>query len=353
MTETNATDLEQTIEERLNVEPDPEYVETAAELAVDLWGDLDHSVAEAEPEDLAENFYRYLEYDVEPDSARGTILRDLASAQNEDVGTLLESDGRGVTDVAVEDITEPDQFVNVEVEVADIWDNDTEVLSQVGLAFDDTGYIKFQSWSKSGKPLLTEGQTYRLERVATDEYQGRMSISLNSDTTVEMIDREIEEPDTSVQFEGFAVDTNPGSGLIKRCSKENCNRVLQDGSCTEHGSVSGEFDLRLKLVLDNGTDTQRVVLNREQTESVTGIRQDEAEQMAKDALDRAVVLDKMEDEVLMRYFEVEGWMGDSELIIVEDVQQEQSDTDVSELVDRLSALRTENFSQENLTEVNQ
>lgn len=354
---TKTTDeIHETLVDQLHdeeAEVDEDNAEQAAELASDLWDQLDHGAIDVEPEEVAYDFYRYLDYDVEPDSAQSTILRNLASTEGVDVNTLLdgESDGE-IPEVQISEIDEPDQFVTVEVEVADIWDNDTDVLSQVGLVQDNSGRVKFKTWEKSQKPLLTEGQTYRLERVATDEYQGNMEISVNSETNVEMIDKNIEEPDQTQTFRGSMVDIQSGSGLIQRCTEEGCTRVLSDGSCQEHGDVEGEFDLRIKGVLDNGEETQDIVLNREFTEKVTGIRLEEAEQMAKEALDTSVVTDEMGDEVLLRYYEVEGWTSDYDDLIAQDISELEGDIDVTDLVERLSALETKEFDQDDITEVN-
>jgi replication factor A1 len=356
MTEIDREELQENLVDQISeeeAEVDDDNAEKASELTVDLWEQIDHSSVDIEPEEVGYNFYRYLDYDVEPESAKNTILRNLASTEGVEVGELMDGEGTGeVQEVTVSEINDPDQFVTVEVKVSDIWDNDTDVLSQVGLVQDETGRVKFKTWEKSQKPLLTEGQTYRLERVATDEYQGNMEISINSETNVEMIEKEIEDPDSTQTFQGALVDIQAGSGLIQRCSQEDCSRVLSDGSCSEHGDVEGEFDLRIKGVLDNGEETQDIILNREFTEQITGIRLEEAEQMAKDALDTAVVADEMEDVVLLNYYEVEGWVSDYGDLIVQELELVEDDYDVTELVERLSALETDTFEQEDTTQVN-
>lgn len=334
-------------------EIDDQNVEHSAELAVELWEQLDEDVVDVEPLELANNFYRYLDHNVEPESARSTILRNQASAEGLEIGDILEEGSSSeVPDLKVEEIDEPDQFINVEVEVTDLWDNDTESISQIGLVHDDTGRIKFKTWEKSEAPILTEGQTYRLERVATDEYNGNMEISINSNTEVEMIDKEFDEPSTTETFTGSLVDVQAGSGLIQRCSKDECNRVLNDGTCQEHGDVEGDFDLRVKAVLDNGIETQDVILDKELTEQITGIRIDEAEQMAKDALDTDVVGDEMADRILLKYYTVEGWISDYGMIVEDIEEYAGDDNNVSELVERLSALNTSDSGQSDLTEVN-
>jgi replication factor A1 len=82
--------------------------------------------------------------------------------------------------------------------------------------------------------------------------------------------------------------------------------VLQNGRCSEHGEVEGEFDLRIKGVVDDGQDVQEVIFDREATEELTGIELEEAKTMAKDALDTTVVADEMRETVLGRYYSVTG-----------------------------------------------
>ncbi|NIS36957.1 MAG: replication factor A, partial [Actinobacteria bacterium] len=97
-----------------------------------------------------------------------------------------------------------------------------------------------------------------------------------------------------------------GSGLIKRCPEEDCTRVLQNGRCAEHGEVEGEFDLRIKGVLDDGEEVYEVLFDKDGTEELTGISIEEAKDMAMDALDTTVVADEMREKVLGRYYRVAG-----------------------------------------------
>jgi replication factor A1 len=102
------------------------------------------------------------------------------------------------------------------------------------------------------------------------------------------------------------VDIQSGSGLIKRCPDEDCTRVLQNGRCSEHGEVEGEFDLRIKGVLDDGEEVTEVIFDQEATEALTGITLEEAKEHAMDALDTTVVADDMREQLLGRYFSVTG-----------------------------------------------
>ncbi|EMA48886.1 replication factor A [Halococcus thailandensis JCM 13552] len=43
------------------------------------------------------------------------------------------------------------------------------------------------SWVNSDLPDLEEGETYRFESVVTDEYEGRYSVKLTSETEIEQL----------------------------------------------------------------------------------------------------------------------------------------------------------------------
>ena len=243
------------------------------------------------------------EYKVPLSEARRSVENhylDAAGLERDDLG-------RGSnTDVAIEDIDEPDQWVNLTAKVIDLWEPRSDAVAQVGLLGDESGTIKFTKWAKSDLDELEEGAVYHLENLVTDEYQGRYSVKLNRTTTITERDEDIEVGDNESEIEGALVDIQSGSGLIKRCPEEGCTRVLQNGRCSEHGEVEGEFDLRIKGVIDDGRDVHEVIFDREATEALTGLDLEEAKTMAKDALDTTVVADEMREMVLGRYYSVRG-----------------------------------------------
>ncbi|EFW93663.1 nucleic acid binding OB-fold tRNA/helicase-type [Haladaptatus paucihalophilus DX253] len=243
------------------------------------------------------------EYKVPMEEARRSVTShylDEAGLERDDIRT------GGTSDVNVEDIETDEEWVNLTAKVVDLWEPRSDAVGQVGLLGDETGTIKFTKWAKSDLPELEEGTVYSLGNVVTDEYQGRYSVKLNRTTTIEELDADIEVGDNSTEMEGALVDIQSGSGLIKRCPKEDCTRVLQNGRCSEHGEQEGEFDLRIKGVLDDGLDVHEVIFNQESTENLTGIELEEAKQMAMDALDTTVVADEMREKTLGHYYRVTG-----------------------------------------------
>jgi replication factor A1 len=71
-----------------------------------------------------------------------------------------------------------------------------------------------------------------------------------------------------VEVEGTVIEIRKGSGLVQRCPE--CNRVLQDGACAVHGAVEGKADMRMKLVIDDGTGSVSAILGKELTEKLLG-----------------------------------------------------------------------------------
>ncbi len=206
----------------------------------------------------------------------------------------------------IAEIDAPEEWVDLTAKVTQLWEPRSESVAQVGLLGDPSGTIKFTKWATSDLPELDEGSVYRLTNLVTDEYEGRFSVKLNRTTGIEEVDEEIEVGDDAITVEGALVDIQRGSGLIKRCPEADCTRVLQNGRCSEHGEVEGEFDLRVKAVIDDGTTVHETIFNQEATEELADITLESAKEMAMDALDTTVVADEIRSQVLGSYYRVEG-----------------------------------------------
>lgn len=233
-------------------------------------------------------------------------LNRTTTIEESDVDLDVSGVSGGSEDVTVSDIDEDEQWVSMRAKVADLWDPQNESIGQVGLIGDETGTIKFTKWAKSDLPELEEGKVYQLDNLVTDEWEGRFSVKLNRTTDIEELDEDLEIGDDDITIEGALVDIQNGSGLIKRCPEEDCTRVLQNGRCSEHGDVEGDFDLRIKAALDDGERVHETIFNQEATEELTGISLDEAKEMAMDALDTTVVADEIRDEIVGKYYRVKG-----------------------------------------------
>ncbi|WP_121820258.1 replication factor A [Halostella salina] len=244
------------------------------------------------------------EYKVPVEEARRSVTNHYLDEADMDRDAL--GSGGSNAEPGLAEVDAPEEWIDVTAKVVDLWDPRSDAVAQVGLIGDETGTIKFTKWAKSDLPALEEGAVYRLENVVTDEYEGQFSVKLNSTTVIEELDEDIEVGDDTEEVAGALVDIQSGSGLIKRCPEDDCTRVLQNGRCQEHGEVEGEFDLRIKGVLDDGEDAHEVIFDKEATEDLTGMSLEEAKDMAMDALDTTVVADEMAEDVLGRYYRVAG-----------------------------------------------
>lgn len=197
------------------------------------------------------------------------------------------------------------QWVTLKVKVVQLWEkNSHETIEQAGLIGDPTGVIKFTNWVSSEIPDMEEGKSYILKNVVVNEWDGKTQIQLNKSSSMEELDEDIEVGTLTFTYSGAMVDIQTGSGLIKRCPE--CKRALVKGACPEHGKVKGEYDLRIKAVLDSGTSTQDILINRELTEKLGGFSLDSAIAMAADALDPGVVLDNLKHELVGKYYTASG-----------------------------------------------
>ncbi|WP_267641100.1 replication factor A [Haloarchaeobius amylolyticus] len=262
--------------------------------------DIDVSV-----DDIEERLDRLVnEFKVPMDEATRSVRThylDEAGMDRDELGS-----GGANDEMLLGDIDQDEQWIDVTAKVTQLWEPRSEAVAQVGLLGDESGTKKFVSFTTSELPELEEGKSYSLTNVITDEYEGNFSVKLNRTTGIEELDEDVEVGDDSTTVEGALVDIQSGSGLIKRCPEEDCTRVLQNGRCAEHGEGEGEFDLRIKAVVDDGIDAHEVIFDKEATESVAGITLDEAKQMAMDALDTTVVADEISDAIMGTYYRVQG-----------------------------------------------
>ena len=230
-----------------------------------------------------------------------------------DVDVEAKPASKAAQQVKVVEISESGQWVDLKVKVAQLWETNSEAISQSGLVGDETGTIKFVKWVKADLPDMEDGKSYLLRNLVTDEFQGRFSVKLNRTSQIEPLDVDVEIGSIAAEFSGALVDVQKGSGLIKRCPV--CRRSLAKGVCNEHGKVDGTYDLRIKAVLDDGSRVQDVLINRETTERLVNLTLEEAKQMAMEALDHEVVRSLIESKLMGRYYSITGPRIDRYLLV--------------------------------------
>ena len=166
---------------------------------------------------------------------------------------------------------------SVRAKVIQEWDTTHERMLQSGILGDETGTIKFVIWKEPGKEKLEVGSVYNIFYAMVDEFNGRHSLNLNT-ATIMQDDGDIEVGGGNATVRGALVHIAPGSGIIKRCPVDGCNRALsRQNYCPVH-EIQPRFiyDLRIKGWLDDGEKTHNILLQREVVESLTGITLDAA-----------------------------------------------------------------------------
>jgi replication factor A1 len=198
------------------------------------------------------------------------------------------------------------QWYSINAKFLQEFSSDSSKISQKGILADETGEIGFTVWASSSLPErpLSPGESYHLDGVVTNWWEEgeTLEIHLQSETEIHRLQTEI----AVNTHEGVLISLLSSSGLIERCPDDTCSRVLKDGRCKAHGPVDGQFDLRIKGVLDTGAATTTIYLNQEQTTQLTGISMREAKQMAQKQIDKTVVREAIRKEVIGKYFHVEG-----------------------------------------------
>ena len=205
----------------------------------------------------------------------------------------------------------------VRAKVVQEWDASHERMLQSGLLGDETGTIKFVIWKEPGREKLVVGGVYNIFYAQVDEFNSRLSLNLNGATILQ------EEADIPVSggdaaYTGALVHIAPGSGIIKRCPVEGCNRALsRQNFCPVH-EIQPKFvyDLRIKGWLDDGEKTHSILLQREAVEALTGMNLAAAQEVAENnPLGMDEVFIQMRDKVLGRYVTCKGREIDNRLLV--------------------------------------
>jgi replication factor A1 len=197
------------------------------------------------------------------------------------------------------------------------WEANHERMLQSGLLGDETGTIKFVIWKEPGKERLVPGAVYNIFYAQVDEFNGRLSLNLNPATILQE-EGEIAVSGGEAAFTGAIVHIAPGSGIIKRCPQEGCNRALsRQNYCPVH-EIQPKFvyDLRIKGWLDDGEKTHNILVQREVVEALTGITLEKAQEIAENnPLGMDEVFLQMRDLILGRYVTCHGRDIDGRLLV--------------------------------------
>jgi replication factor A1 len=204
----------------------------------------------------------------------------------------------------------------IRAKVIQEWDTSHERMLQSGLLGDETGTVKFVIWKEDGKEKLAVGSVYNIYYALVDEFNGRLSLNLNT-ATILQDDSDIAVSGGNTTVRGAIVHIAPGSGLIKRCPVEGCNRAIsRQNYCPVH-EIQPKFiyDLRIKGWLDTGEKTHNLLLQRDVVEALTGITLAAAQEIAENnPLGMDEVFLRIRDMVLGRYVTCHGREIDNRLL---------------------------------------
>ena len=138
------------------------------------------------------------------------------------------------------------------------------------------GYVK--SWK--GIPQLTFDVNAKFSKLNSK----KISLEDIKVRTMPMFKLEENKGGLDIEIEGTIIDIRPGSGFILRCSE--CKRTLQNNECSEHGKVNGEEDLRLKLIVDDGSGAVNAIINKELTEKLLEMKMEEVKKLEQADFER-------------------------------------------------------------------
>jgi len=265
--------------------------------------------------------------------------------------TFGQSSDIGEMDVGELTVENDDDWFSIRGQVQshlELTDDQKEHIHQRGVIGDDTGTTKYTIWksdvekvSDSDTLTLEEGKSYKLEGVLGNEYQGKIGIELRNTTEVTEIDEEFDPPEWDIEFSGCIIDVQSRSGLIMRCTEEDCTRPLNKGKCREHGDVNGEATLRLKGVIDNGHEVHEAVFLTEETEEITSISLEEAKEMRAESLDSETAINEMKPKFLGQYYTIRAKQYKNNILVIEFEQESSNwDDEQSQLLQRLEQFKS-------------
>jgi len=276
-----------------------------------------HDEPDCSVDTIATKISNFLEYDVPFEESVNQVRKTVASASGVQLGSRggfsgsaesidiidIDTGGQSITLDQVKVVqlwssTYVDEYENGDgkIETVDSPETDSDP-RQVGLLGDETDTIKFVVFEED-VPALEPGETYQIENALTDYYEpaDRCSITLNDYTSITEIGENVDVGDGSETRTGTLVDIQSGSGLIQRCPKDDCSRLLDaSGYCQEHGKVDGKvLDTRIKAIIDDGRDYFTAIFDSELMEELTGISLNDAKEIQQENItDDSPVVDVM------------------------------------------------------------
>ncbi len=201
----------------------------------------------------------------------------------------------------IEDLTDGSRDVEIIVEIQKMIRRDFETKEGEkksvwsGDIADPTGKCRCSIWAEPPFDIEQTPVVVRLKGARVRAWQGIPDITIDDVSQIELLaappwgddvdlaDHVVEVPLTDlstgasrvgISTTGFVVSIRDDSGIISRCSE--CRRVLRNGLCSLNTCTSyeGVSDVRLRLVMDDGSSTISLIVNKQASESLLGIDQE-------------------------------------------------------------------------------
>ena len=261
------------------------------------------------------------------------------------------------TEMKIGDITKNSANVTITGQILSVESRNAETKNgpktvHSGVIADDTGRIQFSAWNDFG---FEEGKSYRISNAYVRTWKDIPQINLGDNTQVSASDFVLDETTVGqgtektigdiaknggamdVIIRGIIVDVRPGSGIIERCPE--CKRTMVAGKCMTHGEQEPIMDLRMRIVVDDGTGSIAATINRDSTEKFTGVDFDAAFNLFK-ARGNDFVVKELSDKLYMKHLKIRGnAMSDQYGLKINAKEITQDDIDVKktakELLDKI------------------
>lgn len=226
---------------------------------------------------------------------------------------------------ALGELAPGDEGFRFEARVRDVTSRTVTVGEEQRVVFsghlaDASGERPFTAWVDF---RLAAGEALRVGGAYVRSFRGRSEVTLDERSHVERIagDRlpaaapRPTEPvplgrvegrggEEDVPFSGIVVDLVSPSGVVHRCP--NCQRVLSKGLCRLHGAVEGTADLRLRLVVDDGTGVATVNVGRALSERLLGRSLSDLVARLREQPDPAALEESLREQLVGRRLRVRG-----------------------------------------------
>lgn len=218
-----------------------------------------------------------------------------------------------------------------------------------GIIGDETGKAQFTSWHDFG---LKKGDVIQVSGGYVKSWKGIPQLTFDERAKVKKLDKSKFPKDDlqmqkmllhllvekrgalDVDVEGTVIEIREGSGCVTRCPE--CNRVLKGDECNIHGKVDGKPDMRVKLVIDDGTGSVYAILGRDITEKLLGKTLEECQKIVE-SKDESALFNEIGKLFFARRISMQGnALGDEFGTTVIAKNASFVDVDVKEAVARLS-----------------